>query len=206
MVRKRKRGRPEGLSARTQQILSKIESLGVISFSQAMKLGFSKPALSRLSASGQILRVRKGFYIHPESKIEPKYYDFVVACTYFGRKSTIGGLSALFYHGLIEQVPKKIWVVVPHGQKTTNPLYRLMRTQTNPTIGVEDHDLFRITNLERTLLDGLCFASKIGPRVAIRATRQAISEGRTTEAKLGRQATALDLRRVIEKYWDSIEV
>ena len=180
--------------------------MGVVSLSQAMKQGLSKPAITRLCASEQLQRVGMGFYIHPDSKADPKTYDFVVACKRFGKTSVIGGLTALFYYGLIDQAPRKVWILVSPDQKTISTLYRCVRTRTDPKVGIEDHGLFRITNLERTIIEGLRFASKIGTRLAIKAARTAISDGRTNEMKLAKEATALDLRNVIEKYWDVIAV
>jgi predicted transcriptional regulator of viral defense system len=194
------------LSKETKKALKTFKTKGVISLSQAIKLGLSKPAITRLCASGQLHRVGMGFYVHPDSKADPKDYDFIVACSRFGKTSVIGGLTALFHYGLIEQAPRKIWVLISPNQKTISPLYRCVRTKTSPKIGVEDHGLFRITNLERTIIEGLRLAPKIGMRVAIKAARTAISEGRTDEVKLGKQATALGLRSVIEKYWDVIAI
>lgn len=178
--------------------------MGVVSHVEAQKLGLSKPMLSRLAASGRLLRIRRGYYVHPDSKLDPRHYDFIVACRHFGPNSVIGGLSALFYRGLTEQAPKKVWVLVPYDQKTKHSLYRLIRTRTKPKVGVEDHGRFRIANLERTIIEGLRYASKIGARTAIRAARTAIADGRTSEMKLARQATELGLRAVIERYWDAI--
>lgn len=178
--------------------------MGVFSTQEAAKFGLSKMALSRLVKTEQLHRVRKGFYVHPESKAEPEHYDFVIACHYFGPSALIGGLTALFYHRLIEQVPKKTWVVVPSNQKTTASLYRCIRTKTNPNVGVEEHKGFRISNLERTILEALRYSSKIGATTAIKAARTAIADGRTSEVRLGRLANNLGLRAVFTKYWDAI--
>ncbi len=191
-------------SQKTLRGLSHLKAKGIFSVVLAKKEGISSSQLSRLTSQGKIIRIRNGLYIHPDSKINPKDYDFSAACFYFGPKSVIGGMSALFYHGLIEQVPRKIWVIVFYSQKSKNKLYRCLRTQTNPSIAIEDHSYFRITNVERTLVESLRYSSKIGARIAIKAVRTAINEGKTTETKIARIATELRMRRVIEKYWDAI--
>ncbi|MBI4041387.1 MAG: type IV toxin-antitoxin system AbiEi family antitoxin domain-containing protein [Deltaproteobacteria bacterium] len=191
-------------SQKTLRALARLKAKGIFSVDLAKKEGILPPQLSRLTSQGKIIRIRNGIYVHPDSKINPKDYDFSAACFYFGPKSVIGGISALFYHGLIEQVPHKIWVIVSYGQKSKNKLYRCLRTQTNPKIAIEDHGCFRITNVERTIVESLRYSSKIGSRIAIKAARTAISEGRTTEIKIGRVATQLGMRRVIEQFWDAI--
>jgi len=188
-----------------KESLDTLRSLGLFTAQDAKRKGHvSQPTLSRWVRDGLINRVRRGFYIHPEADSSPEMQDFVVACLKFGPKSAIGGLSALFHYGLIEQVPNQIWVVVPPTRTDRNNLYRCLRTKTPLRHGIESKDSYRITNPERTLLEAMRFASKIGPRVAIQATRKALQDRLTTETKLGQMADKLKLRSTLEKYWEAI--
>lgn len=38
-------------------------------------------------------------------------------------------MTALFHYGLIEQVPHKIWVMVPNERRTTHTLYRCVKLE-----------------------------------------------------------------------------
>jgi predicted transcriptional regulator of viral defense system len=155
-------------------------------------------------AAGKIDRVTAGLYCHPETQIDPEERGFAIAAAVFGPAAVIGGMTALFHYGLIEQVPSRIWVMVPKQVRTKDPLYRLVRTQTNPTIGIENHGLYRMTNLERTLVEAFRLSTKIGLRIALRATRTALAHKRTNLQKILRQAKALGMVRVIERHWESI--
>ncbi len=170
----------------------------------AAKLGISQPTLSRWVKAGLIERVGRGLYQHPEADTDIKYLDFAVACATFGPKSAIGGLSALSFYGLIEQVPAQIWIIVAPEKRNSKSLYRCLRTQTSFRYGIEKMNSFYITNIERTLIESLKFASKIGPRIVIQATRKAIQQGLTTEVKLGQMARRLKLHKILEKYWEVV--
>ena len=63
-----------------------------------------------------------------------------------------------------------------------------------------------MTNIERSIIEGLWFRTKIGERTAINAARTALKQGLTTERKLGEMAKKLKLRSVFEKYWEAIVV
>ena len=63
---------------------------------------------------------------------------------------------------------------------------------------------FKITNVERTLLEAMKFATKIGQRTAISATRKALREGLTTEKKLVQMSSRLKMKNTLEKYWEAI--
>jgi predicted transcriptional regulator of viral defense system len=145
-----------------------------------------------------------GLYQHPDHEIAAETLDYVVAVSKFGPDSVIGGLTALFHYGLIEQVPHRVWVMVPPHVKSSDQRYRCLRTKTNPRLGVEDRGIFRITNLERTLVEALRYSSKIGLRVALRAVRTALVENRTTLQKIHRQAKALGLEKFVERNWEAI--
>lgn len=189
----------------TSATIKRLKKTGLFSAAIASaKFGVSQPTLSRWVKAGLIERVGRGLYQHPEADFNIEYLDFAVACATFGRKSAIGGLSALFFYGLIEQVPTQIWIIVAPEKRNSKSLYRCLRTQTSFRFGIEKKDSFYITNIERTLIESLKFASKIGPRIVIQAIRKAIQQGLTTEVKLGQMARRLKLHKTLEKYWESI--
>ena len=97
------------------------------------KIGIAQSTLSRWVDKGFINHVSRGLYIHPQSSVSPEYLDFAIACSHFGFKSAIGGLSALFYYGLIEQVPQQVWLIVPPARKdeSIQRKYKCLRTQTS---------------------------------------------------------------------------
>ncbi|MCB0307753.1 MAG: AbiEi antitoxin N-terminal domain-containing protein [Bdellovibrionales bacterium] len=170
------------------------------------RLGVSQPTLSRLVKSGSLRRFSHGLYAHPDCAVPPEEIDFAVACARFAPTSAIGGLSALFHYGLLDQPPHQIWVVILPQKSDHNDFYRTLRTKTSPKYGIDVFKFYRMTNIERTLLEALKFAPKIGPRIAISAARMALQKGLTTEKKLGEMAKKLKLKSVLEKYWEAIVI
>ena len=181
-----------------------LKKLGVFNVFDARKAGVSQPSLSRWVKNGFIQRIARGLYLHPDSHIDPQTIDFIIACEKFGPASTIGGLTALFHHGLIEQVPTQIWMMTSPKRVNKDAHYRCLRTKTSLKIGVDHKTYFRITNVERTLIEALKFGTKIGERIALQAARKALQTGLTTESKLGKMAVQLKLKAVLEKHWEAI--
>ena len=195
-----RKGRPSNVA----KALPRLKGLGIFRTEDAKRVGVSQPTLSRWVAAEQVMRVAPGLYQHPDFAIAPEERDYAVAIARFGSQAVIGGMTALFHYGLIEQVPSRVWVMVPYQTKTRDPLYRCVRTKTDPRLGVEDHGRYRITGLERTLVEAFRYASKIGLRIALRAIRTALAEKRTTLQKILRQAKALGLERFVERHWEAI--
>lgn len=195
MVKGKKKSRPaDGV----------LRDLGIFRTGDAIAAGVSQPTLSRLAAAGTIIRLEYGLYSHPAADLDLSELDFAIACTRLGEQSVIGGLTALFRHGLTPQVPDRIWVIVPTAVRSTRKLYRILRTANDPTVGVEDHQIYRIAGIERSVVEALQYATKIGLQTAISAARRAIAKGLTTEKKLYAMAKKLDSESTFTKHWEAI--
>lgn len=182
---------------------SKLKKMGVFTRSQAEAMGLSHQSLSRLVKEDKIIRVGRGMYLHSGSRLG-RDIDYQVACTKFGPKSVVGGLTALFHYNLIEQVPGQVWVLVPPTQVTHTRLYRLVRTKIKLDRGIISKNGYRIVTIERAVLEGLKMAKKIGERTAVQAARTALATHQTTEGKLGRAAKELGFDSVLTRYFEVI--
>lgn len=182
---------------------TKIKKLGVFTLAQAEALGITQQALSRLVKAGRIKRVGRGIYLHAKATVSQDV-GFQIACAKFGSESAIGGLSALFYYGLAEQVPGQVWVLVPQDKRSMERGYRLIRTKVDLDKEITEKHGYKIATVERAVLEGLKLSSKIGERTAITAARKAIAKRLTTESKLGKAAQELGLETVLARYFEAI--
>lgn len=182
---------------------SRLKKLGVFTVAQAGEIGVSQQDLSRLVASESLKRVARGIYLHPDAELD-RDVGFQIAFAKFGPQAAIGGLSALFHYNLAEQVPGHVWVLVPPKKRTGERGYKLLRTKVNLDHGIVTEKGYRIASMERAVLEGLKFITKIGEKTAIKAAREALANGQTSELKLGRGAKELGLESVLAKYLEVI--
>ncbi|MGE3384890.1 MAG: type IV toxin-antitoxin system AbiEi family antitoxin domain-containing protein [Pyrinomonadaceae bacterium] len=182
---------------------SKLRNFGVFTLAQGHEIGLSQQDISRLVASNHLSRVGRGLYLHPEAKLDQDV-GFQIAFAKFGPDAAIGGMSALFHYNLAEQVPGEIWVLVPPARRTRVSGYKLLRTKTSLDKEIVDTKGYRIATVERAVVEGLKFITKIGERTAIRAAREALANRRTTEIKLAKAAKELGIESVLGKYLEVI--
>lgn len=187
-------------------LMDKLKSLGLFNLQEARQSGVSQSTISRFSESGEILKLGSGFYIHPEAQYDPSTLDLAISCKKFGQRAIIGGLSALYFYRLIDEVPDRIWVIVPPEKRTTEKIYRLIRSKNIPNTDIDEMDNFRVGTMERTLIESLRYGSKIGIQTAISATRRALSKNLITKKSLFDCSKRLRLTSVLEKFWDLITV
>ncbi len=182
---------------------AKLKKLGVFTLKQAEKIGLKQPAISKLVMHNKLNRVGHGIYIHPEGDIS-QTVGYQITQAKFGPKSAIGGLSALAYYNLIEQVPSQTWVIVEPHIRSYEKSYRLIRTKVSQDVGIKQEKGYRIVTIERALIEGLKLASKIGERTALTAIRTALSKRTTTLRKIGDTARLMGYDNILTKYFEAI--
>ena len=186
-----------------------LKNLVIFDASEAHEeVGVSRHTLSRWTRDGRLQRVGWGLYIHPDCPIDPAELDFAVACKHFGEQAAIAGASALFYYGLIAQVPQQVWLVVQQSRKNRINFkynnYKCLRTAKTFKYGITKKKHFKITSIERTIVESLWFSTKLGQRLTINAARASLVKGMTTERKIGKMAEQLDMQSTLARYWESI--
>jgi predicted transcriptional regulator of viral defense system len=189
----------------TNTLLTRLKNKGIVTTKELTKHKISEATLSRLVKSGQLERLTKGLYIHPESTaIKPEDFDFIFACTKFGRASVIGGITALFHYDLIEQVPTQIWVIVKKGTRTKDKRFRLIPMDKINREGIIQNKNYRITSIERTIVEAFVYANRIGLRTAIEAITRAIKRKLTTINKISNIARKMKQEKALIKNWEAI--
>lgn len=188
----------------SEQLLRALRRKPNFTLNDARSAGISHPTLLRLVKRGKVTRLARGLY--SVAGIEPigETADYAIATRKLGTKAVIGGITALAHYHLIDEVPTQIWVLVPPEVRTTDRKYRLLRTKKNLDVGVDKTRAYRIVSLERALIDGLSFSTKIGLRIATTAIVRAIREGKTRESKLFSMAKKLDALPALESRWQVI--
>lgn len=195
---------PKKSSNHIDTALAKLTRLGVFQVSDAEIVGVTRLTITRLCSAGKLRRLAPGLYADAGAKLDPETLDFRIACIRCGPESFIGGLTALFYYGITEEVPDRTWVIAPREIRSPSKMIRLIRSSKSTTVGVIAEKDFRIASPERAILEGLWYRTKIGEGVAIAAARKALLTRKVERKKLYEVAKMLELSKVLERYWEAI--
>ena len=195
----------EGMSKREAKA-EKLKNIGVFSSKIAQSLGISHPTLLRMVDDGFVEKLRRDVYLHVGSDLEPEDEDFAVACLDLGSESVIGGLSARVYFNLTDVVPQQLWVFVPRKKQTTNSLYRVIRTKADLSLGVVEKSYFRISGVERAIVECFRHRGKVGEGLVLQAARNAIANKETSAEKILEMAKDLGCEKYILDRWGALTV
>ncbi|MBS0366349.1 MAG: type IV toxin-antitoxin system AbiEi family antitoxin domain-containing protein [Proteobacteria bacterium] len=170
--------------------------------SQLEGAGLTRDQLPALLRAGKVERVGRGLYRFADA--EPtENYSVAMACTRVPN-SIVCLLTALQVHEIGTQVPRAVWLAIPH--KAREPLLRGLKLRivrfSGPasTYGVQKTTFegvpARITSPARTIVDCFRFERLVGPEAPMEALRDGLRRRKVTIDQLTRVLDVLPSRRL----------
>jgi len=177
----------------------------VFTLREANLAGVSRYYLAKMIDGEQINELRRGVYQRNAANRDNENIQetaFKVATAKLKEKSAICLWSALSYYQITEQVPSMIWAILPYpyDSKYVRPL-RLKDPQWD--IGIEKHDGFLITSIERTLVESFLNPKYVAASEAFASLKLALKDKKTSMIKLLATAEQLGVK---EKIYPFIEI
>ena len=160
----------------------------------AGELGVDSRALRRLVDDGSVERVARGLYRLAEAELTEHHTLAAVCARVPG--AIVCLLTALNVHGLGTQLPRDVWIAIPHKARTPRlpelPVRVVRFSGASLRYGVGDAAFegvpARITSPARTVVDCFRFRRLVGKDVALEALRDALEERRASADEIWRAA------------------
>lgn len=176
---------------------------------EAMKLGVSKAAITRMFKAGVLERLSRGVYQLSEGSLGGGHSEseknYIVATLRCSLPSAICLLSALAHYHVTDQIAGQIWVMVPASKRIVSKQLKLIRLRDSEwKIGIIKTKDYWITSLERTLIDSLVYKRFLGHQVALGALKQAISQKKVKLGNLYDMAKKMGVVHRIRPYIEAI--
>ena len=182
-----------------------LREAGIGSFfrpSQLEQLGITYHRLRRLEAEAAIERVGWGLYRLAEAESTERY-SIASVCARVPN-AIVCLLSALQVHEIGTQLPRQVWIAIPHKARPPRlggTGIRLVRfSGAALSYGVEKTKFedvpARITSPARTIVDCFRFERLIGREAALEALQDALRDNKATTTDLRRVLDALPSRRL----------
>ena len=161
----------------TQRVLDLARQKGMVRAADLSGVGAARVALTRLMASGELERVGRGLYRLPGASASEHETLATVAAK--APQAVFCLLTALQFHGLSTQLPRQVWIAMPHGSHAPKlsypPLKMVQFTGEAYSEGIEVHERddvpLRVYSVAKTVADCFKHRHKIGLDVALEALR-----------------------------------
>ncbi len=150
----------------------------VLRTKEAMDLGINSRTLYRMRDKGYIEMLRRGLYRLIDDNADTLYTDLIVVAKRYP-KGIICLLSALFFHGLTTQIPRRVCIAYQQDwwqPKSDYPPIQIFRyTKKAFEKGIEYHMLngvkVPIYSPLKTVVDCFKFRNQVGLDIAIEALK-----------------------------------
>lgn len=160
----------------------------------AAELGVNSRRLRDLVTEGSVERVARGLYRLTDT--EPtEHYTLAAVCARVPG-AIVCLLSALSVHGLGTQLPREVWIAIPHKARAPRlpdlPIKLIRFSGAMLRYGVEQTSFegvpARITSPARTVVDCFRFRRLVGKDVAFEALREALRQRKASTDEIWRAA------------------
>jgi predicted transcriptional regulator of viral defense system len=178
--------------------------------SELNALGVAAATISRAVEDGDVIRVGRGLYQLPN--IDADAERPLAEASKQVPKGTICMVSALAYHGLTEQMPRKIWMAI--GAKAWAPSIKYPRLRIvrfrSPYLGygVERHLIsgvkVPIHSIAKSLADTFRNPKLLDRSVAVECLRNAVNQRRATPAAIAEAARDCGAWKRVQPYLEAI--
>jgi predicted transcriptional regulator of viral defense system len=178
--------------------------------SELKAAGIAATTVSRAVADGIVIRVSRGLYQLADSDIDAA--QTLAEASKRVPKGKICMISALAYHGLTDQMPRKVWIAI--GAKDWEPTIsypplRIVRFRPpNLDYGVETHTISGIAvpiySIPKSLADAFRNPKLLDRSVAIECLRNAVNERKATPAAIAEAAKRCGAWKRMQPYLEAV--
>lgn len=172
--------------------------------SQFKKAGRTPYELRLLLKNGIIEQVARGTY-RPVGLDYTEEDRFRIATLQAGPKSAVCLISALSIYGLTDNRHSKVWIMLPREKITRAKDLKIVRPREPQwNIGIEKHEGYSITTVERTIVDCFIYRAKLGSTYGVKALRDAVERKQTTLKKVMEMAIDLGAKQQLIPYIEAL--
>jgi predicted transcriptional regulator of viral defense system len=189
-------------------LTSYLERHGIARLAEIRHAGITAATVSRLEREGVVIRLGRGLYQLASAATEPNHSLAEAAKRV--PKGVICLLSALAYHGITDQLPRRVWIAI--GQRDWKPQidYPPLRVVGFADVylraGIEHHPIegvaVPIFGVGKTIADTFRHRA-VGRDVAIAALKDALRQGKITPSEVYAWSVQSRVWKTVQPYLEA---
>jgi predicted transcriptional regulator of viral defense system len=197
--------------SKEQSVIDLAKKLGTIRIKDLLEHGIHPEYVRRLVQKEFFVRSARGLYSLADSEIT-EHHSFAI----LGKRIPKGVVcltSALRFHNIGTQLPRKIWLALEKGSaqpRLSYPPLSIVRFS-GPAFseGIEEHKIEGVTvkiyNPAKSVADCFKFRNRIGLEAAIEAARESLNERKATSDQIYHYAKICRVWNVIKPYLEALQ-
>ena len=194
-----------------QRVLALLNRKGILRPSDLDDIGAPRVVLTRMTTSGQLEKTGRGIYRLPGS--HRSEHESLATIATKVPQAVFCLLTALQFHELTTQLPRQIWIAMPHGSHVPKidypPVKMVQLTGEAYSTGIEvferDQVTLRVYGVAKTVADCFKHRNKIGLDLALEALKDARAKKKAPADDLWRFAKICRVANVMRPYLEAVE-
>ncbi len=195
----------------TQRVLDLASRKGLLRASDLDAIEAPRVVLTRLTAAGLLDKVGRGLYCLPGHS--GSEHESLVAVAMKVPQAVFCLLTALQFHELTTQLPRRVWIAMPRGSHVPRldypPVRMVQMTGDVYSEGIEtverDGVALRVYGIAKTVADCFKHRNKIGLDVALEALKDVRAKRLASADDLWRYAKLCRVANVMRPYLEAVE-
>jgi predicted transcriptional regulator of viral defense system len=187
-----------------------LRQVGIARLAEIREAGITAATVSRLAREGLVIRLGRGLYQLADAALEGNH-SLAEAAKRVPR-GVIGLVSALAFHGVTDQMPRKVWMAIgPKDWKPQidyPPLHVVRFTEKFLRDGVETHRIegvaVPIFGVAKTIADVVRHRRSVGVDVVVPALKEALRQRKTTPSEVSEYAMRSGVWNVLRPYLEAL--
>jgi predicted transcriptional regulator of viral defense system len=172
--------------------------------------GVTAATMTRMANDGEVVRLARGLYQLADAELDAQH-SLAEAATRIP-KGVICLTSALAFHNLTDQLPRKVWIAIgvsDWAPEPSSPPLRIVRmTGALLSDGVETHAIegvkVKVFNVAKTVADCFRHRRSVGLNVALEGLQEALRQRKVTSGAMSRQAAKSGVATVMRPYLEAL--
>lgn len=201
---------PPASDSQKIQLTNLLDSRSMMRAQELRDAGISAQTIARAVEAGEIERISRGVYQKRGSEIEEN--QILAEAAIRVPKGVIALVSALAFHGLTDQMPRRIWMAIGTSDWAPVQSYPPMRmvrfTERYLREGVENHVIagreVPIYSVPKTLADLFRNSQLVDRSVAVEGLRAAIEQRKATPSAIAQGAKAGGAWKIMQPYLEAL--
>lgn len=202
----------ENVSPQTQpeRLLAYLRGQGMARFSEIQAQGVTAATVSRAVTSGAVVRLGRGLYQLPDAPLD--VHHSLAEAAKRAPKGVICLVSALAFHGLTDQMPRRVWIGIGRkawAPRDAQPPLRIVRyAEDRLASDVETHVIEGVTvkvfSAARTLAEIFDPRRGVPREVAVQALREALRQRSASASVIADHAMRIGAWQAMAPYLEAL--
>ena len=199
-----------GPRSQRDQLAVFLGARGMARLAEIRRAGITAATVSRLQREGVVVRLGRGLYQLAEAS--PDANHSLAEAAKRVPKGVICLVSALAFHGITDQMPRRIWIAIRPKDwkpKIDHPPLRIVRFADNfLRDGVETHEIEGISvpifSVAKTIADIFRHRRSVGVDVAVQALKEALHQHKATPSEISASAIYGGVWKTLRPYLEAL--